>query len=1084
MSILSTQTLSSAILFGIALLSSGAQFPVGPAIVRPDGSFSVDGQSFRLQAHSPNWQPADQSERTIVPDPGFPKMENGAFVLHGRWTVCGGNVRLKQQVVAENQGRTVKVIYHVENGKTPVRLLSVYAPLRDSLFAGRPVQVNGKEFVLSEKFSGQKQTGREKAGTVFSFHRADAASNLEVSTSGMGEIIDLRNNIPFFFLRGLFPAFPKAGGAAELTLKITDRSAFSKPLSLSGIVNRGFADDVQGDGKGGWTDQGPTNDLRMFRPGSQRLGGINYDVINPAKNNGKSCLVLPFGVEKQVSLPVAAGTKANYLYLLHTAAWITRPGMRIGTLSVVYTDGTKSTFPIESGKTTNDWWNPQHTENGRIVWTFDKGRVKIGLSASCFKLDDKEIAQILFHSPATAAWMVVAASLGDAPLPPGRDFPPTVIAAGSDWMPATFDKEVIPGSAMDFSFLLDAPAGKYGFVKVKNGTLAFEKAPEKNARFYGTNFCFATCFPDRETAELVAERLAAYGLNAVRITHHDGAMSEGSQSSLELNGSRMDRMDYFVSCLKKHGIYVITDFFVSRPVRPGEIPGVKGRIDPWNGAYKALVLIDPEARKNYLAFVRNWMEHVNPYTGLAWKEEPSLIGATVINEGNLDHWIKYSNSSEVTRRYAAAFEQYLQKNRPRNNSAAERERLHLRFLAEVHDKAYREIVAELRAMGVKFPLTDQNMRNWPRTTFMRGNYDFSDNHAYVDHPTGAMPSRIENKSVLSGFGAPVAAFAAGRNWNKPFFITEFNWCYPNAFRRESGVIMGSLAAFQNWSGLFRFAYAHPESSLRKDRATVAFETNTDPINLFSDRIGALLFLRGDLKPAKNTVLFPISEKALESEQAYPAELSAVAWYAATGSVIENNRPIPPPLLRWNQFRRNETILPPAGKGVWNPRRGFLRSSSGEMELDATGETLKIVTAHSEILLRNSQGKLSGERLSAVLSPAGATVGCIALDHAPLGSSKRMLVLHLTDMLNTNDTFADPAMRLYEKVGTLPHLLRRGKAQLTLRLEGDAPCDVYALNFSGARCKKIPAEFVGGVLRFVADTACSPEGIMAYEIVRK
>ncbi|MBI4603068.1 MAG: hypothetical protein HY721_14010 [Planctomycetes bacterium] len=51
-----------------------------------------------------------------------------------------------------------------------------------------------------------------------------------------------------------------------------------------------------------------------------------------------------------------------------------------------------------------------------------------------------------------------------------------------------------PGPA-DVSFLLEAPAGKRGFVEARDGRFW---AGDRRIRFWGVNVCFAACFPPKE----------------------------------------------------------------------------------------------------------------------------------------------------------------------------------------------------------------------------------------------------------------------------------------------------------------------------------------------------------------------------------------------------------------------------------------------------------------------------------------------------------------------------------------------------------------------------------------------------------
>lgn len=58
---------------------------------------------------------------------------------------------------------------------------------------------------------------------------------------------------------------------------------------------------------------------------------------------------------------------------------------------------------------------------------------------------------------------------------------------------------------LNFSWLLDAPAGKHGFVEVKNGHMYFEDGTR--AKFIGFNMPTRANTPDHYTAERLAERL-------------------------------------------------------------------------------------------------------------------------------------------------------------------------------------------------------------------------------------------------------------------------------------------------------------------------------------------------------------------------------------------------------------------------------------------------------------------------------------------------------------------------------------------------------------------------------------------------
>ena len=76
---------------------------------------------------------------------------------------------------------------------------------------------------------------------------------------------------------------------------------------------------------------------------------------------------------------------------------------------------------------------------------------------------------------------------------------------------------------LSYIFADEKPAGKHGFLTVKDGKFAFEDGTP--ARFWGTNFNSGANFPSHEYSEIVAKRLAKTGLNIVRFHQLDGDWS-------------------------------------------------------------------------------------------------------------------------------------------------------------------------------------------------------------------------------------------------------------------------------------------------------------------------------------------------------------------------------------------------------------------------------------------------------------------------------------------------------------------------------------------------------------------------------
>jgi hypothetical protein len=67
---------------------------------------------------------------------------------------------------------------------------------------------------------------------------------------------------------------------------------------------------------------------------------------------------------------------------------------------------------------------------------------------------------------------------------------------------------------------------------------------------------------------------------------------------------------------------------------------------------------------------------------------------------------------------------------------------------------------------------------------------------------------------------------------------------------------------------------------------------------------------------------------------------------------------------------------------------------------------------------------------------------------------------------------------------MPHVMERGKAEISLKLDGGAKPLVHALKADGSRWGQIPSEFKDGRLSFTADTAHQfASATFMYKVVR-
>ena len=184
-----------------------------------------------------------------------------------------------------------------------------------------------------------------------------------------------------------------------------------KAVDISKACNMGFRDDFGGDKKGGWTDQGQL-DIREFSPGIKKFNGISFDIINPAENNGKSCIVLRNNRKGKEFLPldtkqISVDSKAAAMYFICASAWNAAIGEEIAKVIVNYDrKGLFSEISFKYGENIADWYHPKNIPLADICWKRDiANRPSVGLYCYGWKnpYPKRKITSIKFISNNTGA---------------------------------------------------------------------------------------------------------------------------------------------------------------------------------------------------------------------------------------------------------------------------------------------------------------------------------------------------------------------------------------------------------------------------------------------------------------------------------------------------------------------------------------------------------------------------------------------------------------------------------------------------------------------------------------------------------
>lgn len=715
---------------------------------------------------------------------------------------------------------------------------------------------------------------------------------------------------------------------------------------------------------------------------------------------------------------------------------------------------------------------------------------------------------------------------------------PVTIVADKDWIPLSLELDILPGSALDFSDLglQDAPAGKHGWLQADtDGTFFFEQQPGKPVRFYGVNFCFSAHYITHEQSDRLADRLVRLGYNTVRLHHYEGELTEPHRERTRLNPQKLDQLDYLVAACIRRGIYVTTDLFVSRPVdvAPFLPDSVNARSDAMN-RFKVLAALNPAAYENWKAFARNLLEHVNPYTQRAYKDEPGLAWLALINEGNLTNFLSLAKEIPDYRaawngflagRYgdraalATAWGSALKAGEDPGQGTVTldgsvhgqdlRGRDLVLFLTQVEEDFLIRATAFLRdELGVRALVT--NMNGWTNHAVsqrVRAAMDFVDDHFYVDHPrfleqSWRLPSRCPNTSPVAGGASGGRHLAFTRLFDKPFTVSEYNYSGPGRYRGVGGILTGALGAIQGWDGIWRFAYSHSRDNLFQPARLDYFNMATDPLSQAAERASICLFLRGDMRAAPHSVSIAMTEADFLQPAAQIPGLAPswhwAAWLTRVGTQVVDDpaQALPHDLvlpLGWAtpegdfanaarvgdpyQIARDKLVELLRQRGILaagnptDPGANVFQSETGEITIDAPRDCMTLDTPRTAGGFAPAGESIrTRSGVGISVQDTDATVWVSALDDQPLRNSRRLLVTHLTDLQNTEIRYAERARQTLLDWGQLPHLVRAGKAEVRVQLADPAAYQVWALATSGKRLAEIPSRTSGGELTFTADVA--------------
>ena len=591
--------------------------------------------------------------------------------------------------------------------------------------------------------------------------------------------------------------------------------------------------------------------IRCVEPGLRRFGGMDFSIVDPAVESGNWVIstspennVVEIDVSKYIS------KNYKYMFLLHAYEGLSGKDKFDGEICITFTDGGITRLKVKNGEDIGPAAGPAIAyDNALPVYVENKEGKSGVLYLSRFIIKHGAVPGA---KPATVSkvkftskdkWRIAGVSLSSEEVQTTENyvFDPKI------WKPLdTSDLAIKKDSALDVSSqMTGAPCGIYGRVVVgKTGKFEFEKKPGVPIRFKGTNLRLANRFPvdnevvdpsapkvvgelvrDHEDIDEYVKILKKQGYNAVRWRPAMRGKAE-YDAPYQLKPEIQDMYDYYVYALKREGIYIFYYLCSNDDGSPDF------RWDERQTIKIKMMLGDKQVRENWRKLAKMQLEHVNPYTGMALKDDPVVA--------TLEYWNEFEQGPKkydsltaegkelLTRKFKefiknkyGTIEKFLEDNKkwkqetPLNSF----DDIGVLSYSNMHTKAYAQFIVEAMRdthaywrkvvcdeIGMKVPIHQNNCGKevyWGFAGAEGGSYIAC--NAYFVHPSsyligGAVPGKSEFDEEMYFWRSTVGRKVAGM----PMTVTEYQHCHFNKYKHEAALSFPAYSAFNDYDGLIVF----------------------------------------------------------------------------------------------------------------------------------------------------------------------------------------------------------------------------------------------------------------------------------------
>jgi hypothetical protein len=687
-----------------------------------------------------------------------------------------------------------------------------------------------------------------------------------------------------------------------------------------------------------------------------------------------------------------------------------------------------------------------------------------------------------------------------------------VVDAG-EWYPIKSKPGATGSHYVDWSRLLDAPAGKHGFLTAKDGNLYFGDGTP--ARLWGVSVEGRDVFASNSRIDSAVSRLARMGCNMLRVRRLDAVSKES-----------MRQLDYLIYRCKGRGIYIFLEFLGNRDIPPD--------FGLAQAEFFSRKLIGLQKER-----IANLLNRVNEFTGVAYKDEPAIAASELISHATIfatasgdalppdyrkeleEIWEdklltmeaekpasakrntmkpaakKSSPARQPASKSASAKAEYAKFQsayggaaaRPEPETAepdvgpsgfAKLEPVTFINLASAYKSLavfgldWKDGRARLRlnsdsgdaAESIKF-LSDLEMGYFRE---MRGHFRESGGKyalAGSDMPLPLLAMLRDNAELdivcASNYSTPfpsqlknlrssaIVAAAYYRVANRPFILTGWDHGCLDVYVPEAVPLMAAYGALQGWHGILQFN--SDESGIDTSRAQSGISLMR-PEDAAQWVMAAPLFLRGDVKTAPNAVIEGVMEERYGNLPNY-------------SDVLENNYHLPFITRVAKSFDRGTSANANQFDKYYDRAGGVIASETGELAINVNEKRGYMRIDAPRVAGVSGFIGGNGERhdfpsFRCELSNKQASIFAVSADGANLVSSKRFYIVAMGlskmrgqgygGLLDETES-ADGGEALTEVLN----------GKITFKKTGGNKLQVFPLEADGARGKAIEVKSAKGAL---------------------